>query len=404
MHILLITDSYPPEIRSASHLMLELAEELHQRGHRVSVLTSWPQYNLTEDSPDVAERVDEDGIDVIRVKSLPHHKVNYILRGIAQLWMPVKFGLTLRRYGLHRVDTVLVYSPPLPLALLGVWLKQKGARFVLNVQDIFPQNAIDLNILRNYFLIKLFQALERHCYRWADCVTAHSEGNRRLLAKNHPEIEHKLVTLHNWVDVDHHKIVHSLDFRAQYNLQNKFVALFAGVIGPAQGLDVLIEIASRVRDLPDLLFLFVGDGKEKESLEAKSKSLGLDNVMFKPFVTREQYPALLRAVDIGLVVLSAKNKTPVVPGKLLGYMAASLPVFALLNRESDGHELMAEAECGYAVNSDDIDEAEKQVRQAYQNREHLHILGEHGCAYALQHFTKQSCVSRIESLLQGAVA
>ena len=93
MNILLVTDAYPPEIRSSSHLMLELAEELSDRGHCVTVLTSWPRYNLS--SSDAADGLGEkeiaDGITVIRVHTLPHHKVNFIVRGIAQLIMPRQF-------------------------------------------------------------------------------------------------------------------------------------------------------------------------------------------------------------------------------------------------------------------------------------------------------------------------
>ena len=93
MHILLVTDSYPPEIRSASHLMLELAQELQARGHEVTVITTWPEYNLDQATAArvYGELENEAGIRVIRVKTLPHHNVNYIVRGLSQLLMPLQF-------------------------------------------------------------------------------------------------------------------------------------------------------------------------------------------------------------------------------------------------------------------------------------------------------------------------
>ena len=93
MNILLVTDSYPPEIRSASHLMLELAEELNNRNYQVTVITTWPEYNLDQDFAQrrFSEMEVENGITVLRVKSLPHHNINYLLRGVAQLFMPVQF-------------------------------------------------------------------------------------------------------------------------------------------------------------------------------------------------------------------------------------------------------------------------------------------------------------------------
>ena len=93
MNILIVTDSYPPEIRSASHLMLELAEELVKRNYQVTVITTWPKYNLDQNSQSerYSEKIFENGIVVIRVKTLPHHNVNFVVRGISQLIMPLQF-------------------------------------------------------------------------------------------------------------------------------------------------------------------------------------------------------------------------------------------------------------------------------------------------------------------------
>ena len=216
MNILLVTDSYPPEIRSASHLMLELAQELHHRGHRVTVITTWPEYNLDQaEAPRAFEEIQvENGITVIRVKTLPHHNVNYIVRGISQLVMPVLFLMKLRRHRI-RPDAAVVYSPPLPLALVGSWLARKGVRNVLNVQDLFPQNAIDLGILKRPAQIRFFQALERYAYRTADIVTVHSAGNHRMVLQQHPELGARLRILHNWVDVEHHDGGHAAVEKAQ---------------------------------------------------------------------------------------------------------------------------------------------------------------------------------------------
>ena len=84
MNILLVTDSYPPEIRSSSHLMLELAQELRLRGHELTVITTWPEYNLDSDQEEreFTEKDEEQGVTVFRIKTLPHHNVNYITRGI----------------------------------------------------------------------------------------------------------------------------------------------------------------------------------------------------------------------------------------------------------------------------------------------------------------------------------
>lgn len=401
-HILLITDSYPPEIRSASHLMLELAEELTHRGYQVTVVTCWPQYNLDPNNKKIfSEVMTENGVQVIRMKHLAHHNVNFIVRGIAQLILPYLFIRKIKQHVHKKVDAVIVYSPPLPLAFVGAWAKKKwGAKNILNVQDLFPQNAIDLGVLKNKFIILFFQWMEKWNYQHADVVTTHSLGNRDLLATLYPNVKDKIKILHNWVDVAaHQNEMTQKDFRTLFGLRNKFVAVFAGVIGPSQNLSILIDAAEKLQHLKELCILIVGDGSEKQKLVEQAEKNNLSNVVFKPFISREEYGDLLKACNVGLVSLSSKNKTPVVPGKILGYMAAGLPVVAFLNKESDGHEIIKNAQCGYSVVSNDLSEIVSVITRAYENKDHCKWLGESGLSYVKNNFSKESCVTEIETFI-----
>jgi len=399
--VLLVTDSYPPEIRSASHLMLELAQELKHRGHDVTVMTTWPEYNLDQaiEQRKFNEFEIEDAIKVIRVKTLPHHNVNYIVRGLSQLLMPFQFLLKLKRYKI-KTDAVVVYSPPLPLALVGSWLRKYGVRNILNIQDLFPQNAIDLGILRSNTQIKFFKALESYAYKTADIVTVHSEGNRKMLLKQQDNIESKLKLLHNWVDVEHHCSEHStVNFKQKWAIKHKHIAVFAGVMGPSQYLDLILMIAEQMQEHTDLLFLLVGDGKEKERLQALAKTKGLSNVRFEGFISRDVYPDLLNACSIGLVCLSPQNQTPVVPGKILGHMAAGLPVAAFLHTASDAHQLISVAQCGVSANSADVQACVKVMKDLLSRESEFAHIGLAGKQYAKQHFSKEVCVSQLEAML-----
>jgi colanic acid biosynthesis glycosyl transferase WcaI len=400
MKILLVTDSYPPEIRSASHLMLELAEELYSRGHHVTVMTTWPEYNLDQDSipRQFSELEDEHGIQVLRIKTLPHHNVNYLLRGLAQLLMPVQFWWKLQRYHLNP-DAVVVYSPPLPLALVGVWLRSK-ARFLLNVQDLFPQNAIDLGVLRNPWQIRFFRWLEGYVYRNADVVTVHSEGNRKSVLQHYSELVDKLRILHNWVDVDHHQsATATVDFRAKWKITQRYIAVFAGVMGPSQYLERVLEVAEHMQNHSDLLFLLVGDGVEKTKLKQLAEQKQLCNVRFEGFIGRDVYPDLLKICSLGLVCLSPQNQTPVVPGKILGYMAAGIPVVAFLQSQSDGHSIVREAVCGVTADSADLNACRAAFEEIMVQRNKLQEIGAFGKKYATEHFSKEACVTRIEEML-----
>ena len=386
--------------------MLELAEELHHRKHQVTVITTWPEYNLDQDSAPLhfSEKEIENGITVLRVKTLPHHNVNYLLRGVAQLLMPVQFLRKLRQYGI-RPDAVVVYSPPLPLALVGSWLQRSNVRFLLNVQDLFPQNAIDLGVLTHPLQIRFFRALESFVYRSAKIVTVHSEGNRQTVLQEYPDLVDKLRILHNWVDVDHHESgVSQTDFREKWNVQQKNIAIFAGVMGPSQYLKLLLQVAEQMQDHTELLFLLVGDGQEKEKLQKMAQEKSLSNLRFEGFVSREEYPDLLQICSIGLVCLNPLNKTPVVPGKILGYMAAGLPVAAFLQSSSDGHGIIKSAQCGFSADSVDKDACVQSMCTLLSQRDSFTKLGQNGKSYAIEHFSKEACVFQLESMLKDTAS
>jgi len=404
MNIILVTVAYPPEIRSASHLMQELAEELQHRGEQVYVATCYPRYNLADSCfrDSFQECSLENGVRVVRMRAPRHHKVNFWVRGVNQLLLPFVFRARLKRYLPNRIDGVVVYSPPLPLWYVGKWIKKYyGAKFILNIQDIFPQNAIDLGALRNPLLVRFFERMEKKAYDHADVVTVHSPSNREFLLKKDSLPASKLVTLHNWVDVGEYKESRNdAHYRRKLNIEDAFIVFFGGVLGPSQGLDLIIDAAKIIQSERNIVILLVGDGMEKERLKERVQAYNLKNVIFHPFVSKEEYGKLLNEIDVGLVCLTSKNKTPVVPGKILGYMAARIPVLAFLNRESDAHRIIHVAGCGYSYVPDDAEIAAQMILRMYQEKDDLEELGLNGYQYAVRNFSKKVCVDQLEGLLR----
>ena len=401
-NILIIADVYPPEVSSAAHLMKELAEGLKKRGNNIWIITTYPKYYLPKElnSQKIQLFSDEAGIKVIRVKTPPLKKVNFVIRGISQLLLPFLFFQKAKKLIKEKLDIVIIYSPPLPLATIGIKIKKYfGAKFILNIQDIFPQNAVDLGILKNKLLIRFFEAIEKNVYKNADLITFHSEGGRRFLIEKKSVPESKIITLSNWIDlVPYQNLNRNISFRKKWDLQGKFIFLFAGIMGPAQGLEFLIKIAKEFSSIKEIVFLLVGDGMEKEKIEQMIRHYALSNVIIKSFVSKDDYPYLAKEVDVGLVCLSSKNKTAFIPGKVLGYMAASKPIVAFLNQESDGFGVIQEAKCGYAVKVEDINKAVKIVRKIYDEKDKLEELGNNGFKYALNNFTIDACLNKLEKL------
>ena len=141
-----------------------------------------------------------------------------------------------------------------------------------------------------------------------------------------------------------------------------------------------------MQDETELLFLLVGDGMEKEKLQKLVREKSLNNVRFEGFVSREEYPDLLRICSIGLVCLSPQNQTPVVPGKILGYMAAGLPVAAFLQSSSDGHGVVKSAQCGFSADSADKDACVQAMQGLMSHSDAFAELGQKGKCYATEHF------------------
>ncbi len=407
MRIVLLTDAFPPEVRSSSHLMLELAEDLQARGHHVAVVSCLPGYNLAAPQPGFSsgrpQRESLNGMEVVRVRTPAIHNVGHWRRGLGQLWLPLAFYRAGQR--LARPDVIYVYSPPLTMGLAAYWLGRSwGVPFVLNVQDLFPQNAVDLGALRNPLLIASFRRLERLLYDRAAAIVLHSPGNAGWLRRAGVE-SGRLHVVPNWVDAHRHRPAEARPpnpFRRHLKLESHFVVLFAGVMGYAQDMETIVEAAARLSDEPRVVFLLVGDGCERPGIERCLRERNLANVHLLPFVSREDYPTLLAACDVGLITLKNTMKTPVVPSKLPTYMASARPVLVSVNPESDACELVRRADCGLLVPPGDPEALAAAVRRLMNDPSRAGALGRSGRHYAVEHFSRSACTEKIEQLLASA--
>lgn len=408
MKILIVADVYPPEVSSAAHLVKDLAASLAAKGDSVFVLTTQPKHYLANslDKNFSEFEEDENGIKVIRSKTLPLHKVNFVIRGISQLLLPFIFYIKAKKYIKGELDGIIVYSPPLTLGVAGKLIKNKfGGIFLLNIQDIFPQNAIDLGVLKGKLVIGFFELIEKYVYKAADLITFHSDGGRRFLIGRKNVNSNKIATLPNWVNTQEfqNNSPEAHDFREDWGLKEKFVFLFSGIMGPAQGLDFLIGIAEKFKQDKEVVFLLVGGGMEKARLEEVVKEKGLKNIIFKNFVSKDEYPGLVSTADVCLVCLNANNKTPFIPGKFLGYMAGGKPILAFLNKESDGFDLIQKSGCGFAVSSGDLEASVAATRRIKSlSRKELKDMGEKGMIYAKENFSVDSIAEKIRGFISSA--
>ena len=405
MNVLVLTTTFPPEVRSAALLMAELSESMVRRGHRVTVITSPP-----EDGGE-GRRIgpirlpyveDRSGVRVIRVPTLAIHRTHApaFLRGLGQILNALAY-LIIALF-VKDVDVSLAYSPPLALGIVGAVLHRlKGIPHVLNVQDLVPQYAIDLGILKSPTLIRILKWVERTVYRNVQQITVHSRGNAEyMLGEGVPAT--KVAVVPNWVDT--RQITprpRETAYREKAGLQGKFVVLFAGMLAYAQDLDTVVEAAAFLRSHPEIVVLIVGDGVEKQRLQEKARSLGLTNVRFMPVVGSAQYPEVVASADLCLATLQKSLLCPVVPSKLLGYMAAGRPIVASFPEGGDAPRVVREAACGVCVPAGEPEQLARVIIDASVNPDECRARGENGRRFVEAHHDREVVMSLYESIFGG---
>ncbi|HEY9088277.1 MAG TPA: glycosyltransferase family 4 protein, partial [Anaerolineaceae bacterium] len=333
MHILLIHQSFAglDEVGGTRHI--EMARYLVQRGHRVTVIASTVNY-LTGQSRAgrrrlVQTQAAEPGITILRAYTYPAFHRSFVHRFFSFIsFMVTSFLAGLR---VRQVDLVWGSSPPIFQGVTA-WLlaRLKGAPFLFEIRDLWPEFPIAVGVLRNKTLIALSRWLERFLYRRADRVIVNSPGFIQHVTSRGAR---QVTLVPNGADPDmFDPTLDGTAFRAAHGLEGKFVVLYAGAHGVSNDLGIVVSAADLLRGEPAVQFVFIGDGKEKAKLVERANALGLNNITFLPSIPKQQIPEALAAADACLAILKPLEmyKTTY-PNKVFDYMAAARPVLLAID-------------------------------------------------------------------------
>jgi colanic acid biosynthesis glycosyl transferase WcaI len=409
MNLVLVSAYFPPEVGSASHLYYELGTELVKRGHKVTILTGYPAYNIDQKTLPaeyrsgwwMKERVN--GMEVIRIRTIGMPRQIPVLRGLGQITLSLALSCSGLFLAKGAFDVVLVYSPPLFLGWTAFILRRlKGMKAVLNVQDLFPQSAIDLGVLRSKFLIKWFRRIESYLYRKSDMVAVHSPGNRDHVISCGGSVS-KVIVIPNLIDTKSIKPgERNNEFRRRHGIStDEYIVSFAGVIGLSQDIDTVIDAAKQMEHEQKIVFYIVGDGLEKPRLMARAK--GMSNVRFLPMLQKDEYVELLHASDICLATLRKEVRTPVVPSKIMSIMAAGRPLIAGLPLHGDAPKIVEAARCGICVEPENPPALAEAVRRIYQNPGLAQEYRENGRKFVEQHYSLDVCSTLYEQAFKTLI-
>ena len=343
MRLLLVTDTYPPARISGALQMRDLAQALAAQGHRPLVLTP---------ALDGVERLEREGdVQVLRVRAPRTKDVPYWRRTLAELVLPWILLRGLRRSALRddHWDGVVWYSPTIFLGPLARAVKRQYAcRGYLIVRDLFPDWAVDAGVMRRGGLpYRFFKWIERFQYRQADVIGVQTPSNAALVANDAPAGT-RIEVLHNWLSAPARPAPDACPPLGVLDGRINFV--YAGNMGVAQGMDGFVTLAKRMRDRDDVGFVFVGRGSEAVRLKDEAK--GQPNLLVMDEIDPSVLPALLAKCHVGIVALHPAHGTHNIPGKLLTYLHAGLPVLARVNPNNDLVALVEGEEVGLVVPGD----------------------------------------------------
>lgn len=351
MRIALIADVYPPLRSSGAVQLRDLSQEFLRQGHDMTVIV--PDAGL--DCPWRLERLE--GVEVLRVKAMQTRDAGYVRRTLGELLLShfVRKGLVASTLRDVKWDAVIWYSPTIFFGSVVAWLKKKaGCPSYLIIRDIFPEWAVDLGLMGRGAVYRFFKHFEQIQYSAADIIGVQSHAGLPYFKSWAQGQGRRLEVLQNW-------LAPAVDAGCIFQLANSPLAgrrifVYAGNMGAAQGMDMVLGLAERMRARTDIGFLFVGRGSDVARLKAMAAEKSLDNVLFHDEIEPREVPGLLAQCHVGLVMLDPRHKTHNVPGKFLTYMQAGLPVLARINAGNDLAELISREEVGQAYVGNSIDE------------------------------------------------
>lgn len=349
MRVALIADTFPPLRTSGAVQLRDLSREFSRQGHALTVFLPSPDLEASWTLESF------DGVEVLRLKAPRTKDIGYFRRTLGELMMPFVMMRQFRKSPLcsERWDGVVWYAPSIfhgPLA--SALKKSSGCKGYLIIRDIFPEWAVDMGLMGRGLPYRFFDAVARYQYKVADVIGVQTPGNRGYFDQWQQKSGRRLEVLQNWLDKPAHA---RCPIRVnETGLAGRKVFVYAGNMGIAQGMNILLDLADKLRHRTDVGFLFVGRGSDATRLKVSATDLKLDNVLFYDEIHPDEIPDLYSQCSAGIVSLDPRHKSHNIPGKFLTYMQSGLPVLANINEGNDLAQMIRDEQVGQVCESNQV--------------------------------------------------
>jgi len=404
MHILFLSNYFPPEVNAPATRLHEHARQWVADGHTVDVLTSVPNFPEGEVYDGYENRLTEEERDGIRVTRVPMYvSAN---EGIIQRTLSyVSFMLSVCWYA-GRVSTpdVLVATSPQFFAALAGYLVAwwKDVPFVLEIRDLWPESIVAVGAMDRNFIIRFLERIERFLYREADHIVVVTESFEEAIAEKGISRD-KISVIKNGIETEWWE--RSLneerlaELRREHDLQGKFVASYIGTIGMAHRADVLLEAAERCDDL-DIVFMVVGTGAKRDELKARQEEKQLDKFRLVDKVPKETVPYLLALSDVSVVHLRDNPLfETVIPSKIFEAMITRTPI--VLGVRGESRQIIEEAGAGIPVPPEDPDALMEAVCRLKENPSLREEMAENAHEHVQAYYDRRTLARKYAALLRG---
>lgn len=404
MRLLIITQYFPPEVGAPQNRLHDLAVRLKKKGVEVTVLTAMPNYPQMEIHKGYrgkwSVRENIDGLDVRRTWIFVS-KSKGIFKRLLNYYSFVFSSFIYGLFCIGKHDYIFVESPPLFLGK-SAWLLSvlKRSKMIFNVSDLWPESAEKLGLVTNKLFLGLAYRLEAFLYKRSFFITGQTQGIVKDISRRFPQ--KKVQWLPNGIDLAFfkHSILQDRSWRKKNNFSDSdFILLYAGIIGYAQGLDVIIRAAARLKQYPSVKFILLGSGPEKERLLELKEELSAYNVIFVDTVAKSEMPLVISASDAAVVPLRKLELFKgAIPSKIFENLGMKRPV--VLGVEGEAKELFIdEGKAGIFYEPENDEQLAAAVIELFGNKELREQLGENGFRYVSEKFNRETIADNFYSWL-----
>jgi glycosyltransferase involved in cell wall biosynthesis len=402
--VVLVTQYYPPEIGGGSQRSVGFAEELNNNGISVNVVTPFPSYLMSKDQVKTKyklyEKNEEHGITIFRTFVYASDRGNFLKRILYYLSFTISSSIVVLLV-IPKVKYIITISPPLFTGLVGVFSKIfKSSKFIFDIGDLWPESAIQLGFLNNKTAIYLSRKLEKLIYNKSDLINVVTRKTQEKLKSILNETK-KIIYVPNFVETD--KFIRSKkddSLLVKLNLNKKFIAGYAGNIGGAQGIKIIIDAAKMTEKNNNIVYIIIGDGVDKDKVRDAIEKHKLKNVLLLPPISRKEIVKYVQLFDCMIIPLVKNPLFEItIPSKLYESMSSEIPI--LLGVDGEARKILELSNSGLFFEPENSFDLASKVVYFYENRVNINTYGASARKYTIENFDRKNVIKRFVEELKN---